>query len=268
MPSLKEAKSWLRRLARGQAPAAPSSSFEQWAGARNPLQGRVYADFSEFERATVKQAPDTVASTEAMVALLRAVEHVVRHRVPGAFIECGVYAGGNIELMIRALQHFEISDRDIYAYDTFAGMPRPAAVDRQGPDGDLTKIWEANRTKEDGDNGSTWMRASLEAVQQRIRRLGYPDERLHFVKGMVEETIPAIAPERIAVLRLDTDYYSSTRHELEHFYPRLSPGGALIIDDYGAMDGCRIATDEYAEHHATRWFLHRVDAHVRMAIKP
>ena len=163
---------------------------------------------------------------------------------------------------------FESIDRDIYAYDTFAGMPRPAAVDRQGPDGALTEIWEANRTTADGDDGSTWMRASLESVQQRIRRLGYPDERLHFVKGMVEQTIPAVAPERIAVLRLDTDYYSSTRHELEHFYPRLSSGGVLIIDDYGSFRGSRQATDEFMSEQKLPMLLSRIDADARLAIKP
>jgi O-methyltransferase len=277
MPSLKEAAGRLpRRISRGLRRIAggakrsltPPETFEQWAGARNPLHGRVYSDFTDFEQKALKQAPDVVASSEAMVALLRAVEHVLRHRVPGAFVECGVYAGGNIELMIRALQHLEIADRDIYAYDTFAGMPRPEAIDDLGPDGELKRVWEAHRTDADGDAGSMWMRASLDAVRQRIFRLHYPDDRVRFVQGLVEQTIPAVAPDRIALLRLDTDFYSSTKHELEHLYPRLSPGGVLIIDDYGAMPGCRIATDEYAADNATGWFLHRVDAHVRLAIKP
>ena len=112
------------------------------------------------------------------------------------------------------------------------------------------------------------MRASLETVRQRLSRLRYPDDRLHFVQGMVEQTIPAVVPDQIPLLRLDTDFYSSTKHELEHLYPRLSAGGVLIIDDYGAMPGSRIATDEYATAHATGWFLHRVDAHVRLTIKP
>ena len=82
---------------------------------------------------------------------------------------------------------------------------------------------------------------------------------MHFVQGLVEQTIPAVAPDRIAILRLDTDFYSSTRHELEHLYLRLSAGGMLIIDDYGAMPGSRIATDD-ATDKALGWFLHRVDA--------
>ena len=161
-----------------------------------------------------------------------------------------------------------IADRHIYAYDTFAGMPRPEAIDDRGPDAANHTTWETHRTDEDGDAGSNWMRASLDTVRQRLSRLSYPDDRLHFVQGLVEQTIPAVTPDRIAILRLDTDFYSSTKHELEHLYPRLSDSGVLIIDDYGAMPGCRTATDEYATHNGIDWFLHRVDAHVRLTIKP
>lgn len=275
MPSLRKAAGWLptpisqglRKIRRGTRRTLPET-FEEWAGGRNPLQGRVYSDFTDFERDTLKQTPDVVASTEAMVALLRAVAHVVQHRIPGALVECGVYTGGNIELMIRALQHLDVADRHVYAYDTFAGMPRPEAIDDRGQDGTLRTTWESHRTDEDGDAGSTWMRASLDAVRQRIARLRYPDDRVHFVQGLVEQTIPAVMPDRIAILRLDTDFYSSTKHELEHLYPRLSAGGVLIIDDYGAMPGSRLATDEYGTDHGIGWFLHRVDAHVRLTIKP
>jgi hypothetical protein len=257
----------LRTIWRGTQRVLPPGPFEQWAGGRNPLQGRMYADFSDFEQEAVRGTPDVVASTEAMVALLRAIEHVVHHRIPGALVECGVYTGGNIELMIRALQRLEIADRHIYAYDTFAGMPRPQAIDDRGTDAANHTTWETHRTDADGDAGSNWMRASLDTVRRRLSRLRYPDDRLHFVQGLVEQTIPAVMPDRIAILRLDTDFYSSTKHELEHLYPRLSDGGVLIIDDYGAMPGCRIATDEYATEHATGWFLHRVDAHVRLTTK-
>jgi O-methyltransferase len=275
MRALKTINGWLpapishrlRKVWHGTRRILPET-FEHWAASRNPLQGRIYADLTGFELETLRQVPDVVASTEAMLALLRAVEHVVHHRIPGALVECGVYTGGNIELMIRALQHFGISDRHIYAYDTFAGMPRPEAIDDRGQGDTLKTTWEAHRTGADGDAGSKWMRASLESVRRRIARLGYPADLLHFVPGLVEQTIPAVIPDQIAILRLDTDFYSSTKHELEHLYPRLSGGGALIIDDYGAMPGCRIATDEYAAEHATAWFLHRVDAHVRLTIKP
>jgi O-methyltransferase len=101
-----------------------------------------------------------------------------------------------------------------------------------------------------------------------VAAVGYPGERLHFVAGDVAKTIPEHAPEAIALLRLDTDFYASTRHELEQLYPRLSPGGVLIIDDYGDWAGARKATDEYFATHKPQPLLIRVDVGARMGIKP
>jgi O-methyltransferase len=213
-------------------------------------------------------ASNLCGGPEAIVALIRAVEYVVRNGIAGAFVECGVYMGANVEAMVRALQNLQVDDRDIYLYDTFAGMPQPDPRDDEGTIGVMRTSWEANRTDADGTSGSNWMRATVETVQQRIEPLGYPAERLHFVKGMVENTIPRVAPEKIAILRLDTDFYRSTKHELEHLYPRLMDGGVLIIDDYGAIPGARLAADEFAAENGLSWFLHRVDPHVRLVVKP
>ena len=101
-----------------------------------------------------------------------------------------------------------------------------------------------------------------------MQRTGYDPARMHFVKGDVLETVPQEAPERIALLRLDTDWYESTRHELDHLYARLSPGGILIIDDYGHWRGARRAVDEFIEKHRLRLFLNRIDYTGRLAIKP
>jgi hypothetical protein len=253
------------------APSAPANDpatdFQSAAFAQSPMRERLYADFSDIERSIyLASRQNLCGSPEAIVTLVRAVNHVIDHSIAGALIECGVYMGGNIEVMIRALQSRSVGNRDIYLYDTFAGMPKPSDRD----DGELggVALWEAHRTEADGEKGSDWMRAGLELVQQRLNLLGYPEKHLHFVKGMVEETIPTTIPDQIAILRLDTDFYSSTKHELEHLYPRLSPGGILIIDDYGAFPGSRLATDEYAAEHQLNWFLHRVDAHVRLVVKP
>jgi len=92
-------------------------------------------------------------------------------------------------------------------------------------------------------------------------------ERIHYVKGMVEDTVPEQAPEKIALLRLDTDWYESTRHELEHLFPRLSSGGILIIDDYGHWAGAKEATDEFIARHRLQLFLSRIDYTGRLAVK-
>lgn len=243
--------------------------FERTAAQLTPYRDRPYTDFSEAERSIyLKSALNLCGGPEAIVCLIRAVDYVVGNGIPGAFVECGVFMGGNIEVMIRALQNRQVEDRDIYLYDTFAGMPQPEPRDDEGLDGVLKASWDAHRTDADGAFGSDWMRATVETVRRRIEPLGYPPERLHFVKGLVETTIPAVAPEKIAILRLDTDFYSSTKHELEHLYPRLMPGGILIIDDYGAMPGARLATDEYGSENHLGWFLNRVDPHVRLMVKP
>ena len=108
---------------------------------------------------------------------------------------------------------------------------------------------------------------SEESVRATLLETGYPPERLHFVRGAVEETVPAAAPEQLALLRLDTDWYESTRHELVHLYPRLSDGGILIVDDYGHWEGCRRAVDEYFASDADPILLNRIDYTGRIAIK-
>ncbi len=113
---------------------------------------------------------------------------------------------------------------------------------------------------------SVWCLATLEDVQQNFARTGYPRERVHFVKGKVEDTIPGQAPEQIAILRLDTDFYESTAHELKHLYSRISPGGVLIIDDYGHWAGARKAVDEFFSAHGHPLLLNRIDYTGRLAI--
>jgi hypothetical protein len=90
-----------------------------------------------------------------------------------------------------------------------------------------------------------WAIAGLDDVQKGMAEIAYPEELVHYHRGLVEDTIPDRAPADIALLRLDTDWYMSTRHELEHLYDRVSPGGAVIIDDYGSWDGARLATEEF-----------------------
>ena len=112
-----------------------------------------------------------------------------------------------------------------------------------------------------------WSYASIEEVQRNMWSTGYPKERMHFVKGPVESTIPEHAPEQIALLRLDTDFYESTRHELEHLFPRLVKGGVLILDDYGHWEGQRAAVDEYCKKKGIHLLLTRVDYTGRVAVK-
>lgn len=204
---------------------------------------------------------------EAIAQLCRTVEYLEAHGISGDFVECGVYRGASIIAIIRTLQRLGVTGREIWLYDTFEGMPEPEEVDQfycEAP-GDNMRFWD--KTKRD-DGGSDWVRAELNDVRANIAHAVYPTERIHFVKGMVEDTIPGTVPDKIALLRLDTDFYSSTKHEFVHLYPRVVSGGVVIIDDYGAYRGSRQATDEYLKEHGIRVLLARIDEHVRLFVKP
>jgi hypothetical protein len=202
----------------------------------------------------------TLTSDEAVFALVRTVEHVVANNIPGALVECGVWKGGSVMAMAHTLLRLGDQSRDLYLFDTFEGMTQPTAEDR-----DFRGRSAEERLERNPD---AWVYAPLEAVREAVLAVGYPPERIHFVKGRVEDTLPAQAPESIAVLRLDTDWYESTRHELEHLYTRVAPGGILIIDDYGHWQGSRQATDEFIAAHHLPLFLSRIDNWARLAIVP
>ena len=112
-----------------------------------------------------------------------------------------------------------------------------------------------------------WAYAGLEEVRRNVLSTGYPEDRIAFIQGKVEDTIPGTIPEKIALLRLDTDWYESTRHELTHLYPLLSSSGILIIDDYGHWQGARRAVDEYLGAMPAPTYLHRIDYTGRLALK-
>jgi O-methyltransferase len=105
----------------------------------------------------------------------------------------------------------------------------------------------------------------LEDVRRNLLSTGYPEEKCHFIKGDVLKTIPHEAIDEIAILRLDTDWYESTRHELQHLYPKLTRGGVLIVDDYGHWQGCRKAVDEYFTGRPP--FMFAIDYTARMSIR-
>jgi len=231
--------------------------------ARRPKQRPLPPDVDDDARAVLETVlPFTMTSPERILALRDAVRHVCRHEIPGDIVECGVWRGGS--MMAAALTLLECgARRRLHLFDTFAGMPPPAAVDR-----DFSGVLAAERlAAEDPLAGHTWCHSPLADVRANLLSTGYPAERVRFVAGRVEETLPGEAPEQIAILRLDTDWYESTRHELEHLYPRLAVGGVLIIDDYGHWQGARRAVDEYLAATGARLFLTRIDYTGRLAVK-
>ena len=224
------------------------------------------ADIDAPAAATIRLVqPYTMTSPERLFALIQAVRHVSAAAIAGDIVECGVWRGGSMMAAARTLLESGDATRDLFLYDTYEGMSPPGATD-VNIDGQAASA--LLRAQDKDDPGSAWCYATLEDVRTALSGTGYEISRIHFVKGRVEHTIPATAPERIAVLRLDTDWYESTRHEMYHLYPRLSPGGVLIIDDYGHWAGCRKAVDEYLASRGIHLLLTRIDYTGRIAVKP
>lgn len=220
----------------------------------------------------------TLTSPERGYGLFQALNYLSKTQVPGDVVECGVYQGGSMLLAALTLLAL-IQDPtkptmgsssetenptlpNLWLYDTYEGMTPPTQWDKIQSTGQLVQDrWQEG-----------WWKAPLEGVKQVMDRSGYPKEQLYFVQGDVVQTLQSQGPNQISLLRLDTDWYESTKVELEILYPRLSPGGVLIIDDYGHFTGARKAVDEYFDllHHQGQPvpMLHRLDYTGRLAIKP
>jgi O-methyltransferase len=214
--------------------------------------------------------PYTVSSPERLAALCSAVEYVVRHEIPGAFVECGLWRGGSLYAVALRLRQLGAMDRELIGFDTFSGMTEPTEhdVDYTGAPAAHPPILEAlsraaNRVF--GSPGQAQPGTSRDEVFALLASSGYDPARIRLVEGPVEKTLPEHAPDAVALLRLDTDWYESTRHELEHLYPRLCTGGVLLINDYGHYRGARKAVDDYFEGH--RILLQRIDYSARLAVR-
>lgn len=198
-----------------------------------------------------------------MWALLNAVKHVTSKDLQGDFVECGVWRGGNLILMAQALEGIGKS-RKIWGFDTFSGMSDPSIYDTY-PDGTHVDL-ELRQTKKDENVGNIHAFASYDLVITNLRNNSVR-ENIELVKGPVEETLFSRdnLPDLISILRLDTDWYESTKVELEILYPKLVKGGVLIIDDYGHFSGARKAVDEYFGE--DKPWMHYVDYTCRLLIK-
>ena len=208
--------------------------------------------------------PYTMTSLERMYSLYQSIEYIIANNIPGDFVECGVWKGGSTMLIALTLLKHHISNRPIYLYDTFKGMTEPTKEDiRISDNSPAHHTWRHQQHADHND----YAYASLAEVKQNMQLTHYPDSYLVYVEGLVEHPLPASSPQQISLLRLDTDWYKSTYHELVHLYPRLVTNGVLILDDYGHFAGARQAVNEYFSHQARPLLLHRVDYTGRVGIK-
>jgi O-methyltransferase len=233
-------------------------------GTRRAAESPRFPDVEPWVEAIIKRVePFTMTSAERISALCHAVRYVAKHNIPGDIVECGVWRGGSMMAAALSLQAEHDLSRSLHLFDTFAGMPPPSDVDRTALLGKA-----ASGLLEEADTSSPiWACASIDDVRVNMAATHYPAGRIKFIEGRVEDTIPSEAPEEIAVLRLDTDWYESTKHELIYLYPKLSSGGVLIVDDYGYWEGARKAVDEYINENGLVIFLQRIDDTGRIAVK-
>ena len=202
----------------------------------------------------------SMVSYERLWATLMACKYAINNNIKGDFVECGVWRGGNA---IAAASIFKLygSKKKVWLFDTFAGMTEPTEVDVERHTGDLALDQFHNKLN--------WACASLEDVKNNFEKRNLLTKSVIFNPGDVCETldIEKNIPNKICVLRLDTDWYESTKKELEILYPRLSIGGCLIVDDYGHWAGATKATDEYFDKNKNRPFFHYTDYTGRAGVK-
>ena len=187
------------------------------------------------------------------------IEECVRYvanRIDGAFVETGVFTGGASGYALRSMMR-NGSIRDYWGFDSFEGMPQPT-ID----DGEKARRWV-------GDDPSAVNAADYETCLSYLRSSGYPLDRINLVKGWFDETLPAYKERigRIALLRLDGDFYASTKVALEQLYSQVATGGIVIIDDYGSFEGCRKAVDEFLAAKLANPFIHYVENGIRFFVK-
>jgi O-methyltransferase len=182
-----------------------------------------------------KVKPITLLEKERVFANIDSVQHIIDHDIDGDIVEVGVFKGGSIISMILALEELKIKNRKIHLFDTFEGMTEPTNVDI-----DLNNQHASILM----DDPLVSCGCSLNEVIKNVNfHCKYPKDLINYHKGDILKTI--FIPSKIAILRLDTDWYESTKFELENFYDKVSKNGVIIIDDYGHWQGCKKAVDEF-----------------------
>ena len=228
----------------------------------------IATELEKFDINLINQIIDkkyTMTSVHRLINTLKSCYYVVENNIPGDFVECGVWRGGNGILAKKIFEHLN-SEKKVWMFDTFEGMTAPTNVDIEA----INQISAENKFAESQTNThNEWCYASLEDVQKNCSDSGIDIAALKFIKGDVCDTLkkPDNVPDKISVLRLDTDWYESTKAELEVLYPKLSNGGVLIIDDYGHWEGARKAVDEYFSLQKYKPLFNVIDRTGRSALK-
>jgi hypothetical protein len=221
-------------------------------------------EFSEFLDIYNFCKDYTMTSIERMFALYKATEYIVKNKIEGDFVECGVWRGGSTMVILKTLEKFGDINRKVWLFDTFEGMSEPTDDDKDFKSESAKK--QLNKSAKT-DESIIWAFATIDDVKRNIALTNYPENNVHYIKGKVEDTLPNHNYfSAISLLRLDTDWYESTKIELECLYHLLQQNGIMIIDDYGHWQGCRKAVDEFFSNKSFP-LLQRIDYTGRLMVK-
>jgi hypothetical protein len=213
-------------------------------------------DFSEEDKQIIKKVNQfTMTSHERIKCLIDATKYILKNNIEGAFVECGVWKGGSVMVSMLVLKSSDRLDKKFYLYDTFEGMSEPTKFDADYSENKADELLKNNLKNK---TNKIWCYSPIEDVKNNLNLINYPEENIKFVKGKVEDTLLSQVPDKIALLRLDTDWYESTKLELVKLFPKLEKGGVLIVDDYGYWKGSKKAVDEYFQN-KKGFFFHRID---------
>ena len=176
----------------------------------------------------------TMIGSKGLDHLQKCILEVIQNKIPGDFIECGVWRGGTTIFMKGILKAYGITNRNIWVADSFKGLPKP----------DFRKY---PADKGDRFHEHEYLRVSLETVQSNFRKYELLDNTICFLEGWFKDTLPSAPIKNLAILRIDGDMYESTWDALVNLYPKVSKGGYVIIDDYYVVPGCKKAVHDYRE---------------------
>lgn len=234
---------------------------------RNVKHDRFPVEATDTDRQiALSVAPYTMTSPERVWSVINSVKYIVANDIHGDFVECGVWRGGSAMAIAYKLKELGVSDRTLWLYDTFSGLTTPSPKDIEAHSGKSAEaLLEENAIENENNFLCT---ASKNEVSTNMLATGYAASNIRLIEGDVLETLNREVPEKIAMLRLDTDWYESTKKELQELYPRLANGGVCIIDDYGYWRGSRAAVDEYFSENKINVLLHPIDATGRIFLKP
>jgi len=232
----------------------------------NELENKIPIEASNFEINLINQVKEfSMCDYKNLYLSTQVAKYVKEKNIEGDVVECGVWKGGNLMIFNSLIKFYEMK-KQIFAYDTFEGMTKPSNIDLDFK-GNLANDLLAKTKVYSNNNDNIWCYSTLDNVKNNIKKITGEISNINFIKGDVLETldIKINLPKKISILRLDTDFYESTKKELQVLFPLLQNGGILIIDDYGYWSGAKKAVDEYFEN--KYYFKHVINCSCRMIIK-